>query len=58
MDRVPTVLLFPFHQTVFICTLKYYEVQQGEGDGMRCNRSLTVTGITRQQNENKQIRID
>lgn len=25
---------------------------------MRCSRSLTVTSITRQQKENKQIRID
>lgn len=44
--------------SVVVYTLKYYEVQQRERNGMKCSRSLTVTNITRWQNENKKIRID
>lgn len=35
--------------SVVVYTLKYYEVQQRERNGMKCSRSLTVTNITRWQ---------
>lgn len=59
---VSAILLFPSisisPDSVVVYTLKYYEVQQRERHGMKCSRSLTVTNITRWQNENKKIRID
>lgn len=44
--------------SVVVYTLKYYEVQQRERNAMKYSSSLTVTNITRWQNENKKIRID
>lgn len=59
---VSAILLFPSisisPDAVVVYTLKYYEVQQRERHGTKCSRSLTVTNITRWQNENKKIRID
>lgn len=58
MDRVCTASISISPDSVVVYTLKYYEVQQRERNGMKCSRSLTVTNITGWQNENKKIRID